>query len=248
LATKLLKYVSMVGCSAPNVIRDALRLAVSDSHISNNFLRDAGEDGIDLLTTETTVIAGNDVLGAGSLAISPATAVSLGNRISGNHGYASLTDGALLVMDVTSYSLAAGAEGDSGFLYTIPANTVHIGAMVRIRIDWDCAGGGSPTTTTFTLEIGGVAMFATTHGGQTVTHGRTECDFKVVAMTGASNTVGVCAWYLLLATGAGTIGGDRTVDQIDWTVDNDVTVDFTAQGASDDTTLHAISIEILGAS
>jgi hypothetical protein len=123
---------------------------------------------------------------------------------------------------------------------------VHVGAVVRIGVDWSMAGGGSPVAATFQLRIGGTVVTSVTTPNATVTHGRSRFDIYINHMTNASNTLSSVSSAM---DGASTleIDGEFGTDTIDWTTDQEVTFFFSAQGTTNDFILSRISIEILGA-
>jgi hypothetical protein len=197
---------------------------------------------VDMLLSVDVVISDNDVLGSkadvAAIDMKDTTTCQLSNNF-GRFGPGTAYN------DQTDHQLVAGAVGDSGFLFTIYGNTVHVGSVIRVTAVlsgvWD-----TPNGTGLQLRIGGAAIGpGTGEQGQNY-DAFAQWDIKVVAIDGADNLLGASV-INLAGSSTNDIIVDTTVDTVDMTVDQDVTFQVTHGGGASTATLKAATVEILGA-
>lgn len=259
-ASKFLKYVSIRNCDAPEATADAFVVNINIGEIKGCSGYSAGEDGLDLVSSDTVTVQGCDFKNATAVGIDldgTTDAHIIGNNLTGSaaaylatnattpriHG----NEGAVNapapsgIGDGTSYS-RTGSTGDMGFLYTIPANGVRVGDLVRIRIYVNythSAGIGIIEARLGGNTIGSSGAFPTANTEITL-----QWDCAVVGLSGAGSGNSILT---IEDEQSNTVSLLRTNATVDFTTDSALTFQATSLGAGSTLQVRGISVDIIGA-
>lgn len=154
--------------------------------------------------------------------------------------------GGFLSSDSTSYLLTQGVDtipGTFGYTLTIPADTVEIGDVVRIRAFFEGGGstsGGGIRARLETVDIGSIAGL----GADNTVMG--EWIVFVEALSGAGSTQVIFSFITNKGDGSTEVDADDAEDiTVDWTADVDLDFYCTALAAGT-LDLRGITVELLG--
>ena len=234
LAAKVLKYATMVGCSAPNATGGGAKVNISEGELCDNFFRSAGGDGIDMLATENSVIQGNNVTDATGAAI--VVASEGGNYIGQNPGYvATIISGSHA--DASSYT-KSDAPGDLNWSYTIPAYTLRVGDTLEVEAY--ASYTHSAGALDFELQIGGVDGGSSGSKSANVDY-VVRWKYIIVALDGAGTNM----QKLFVGSGPDVVLVDSDIT-IDWKVDQELTINATSLGAGSTLAITRINVTIHG--
>lgn len=259
-ASKILKYVSIRNCDAPEATSDAFVVNVNIGVVQNCSGHSAGGDGIDLVSSDTVSVTGCEFRAAGAYGCDldgTTDAHIVGNNFTGASTAAYLATSATTprihgnVGAVNSPAPSGigdgldnsrtGSAGDMGFSYTIPANGVRIGDVIRIRVylNYTHSAGSLDLEARFGgTGIGSIGATSAT------TDALVQWDATVVALSGA----GSCNAIISVSAEAGpTNKAARSGVTIDFTTDTAVTFQATSLGAGSTVQLRGIHIDIIGA-
>lgn len=251
-ASKILKYVSVVGCTAPEATGDAFVMNMNIGEMKGCSGYSPGVRGLDLVDSDTVTVASCDFKNAGTYGVDlddTTDAHVVFNNLSGASTAAFLAtnattpiirnnQGAIGVGGGTSDGSADArtTTGTFTFSFTIPANAVRIDDIIQVI----AATNHSSGTATFRLEYGGVAGPSVT---AVAVNGYITFNVLINALTGANSTQGTAIFVQEGGTNNTTIRVNSTVD---WTTDTALTFELTAISAGT-MTLQDIGVAILGA-
>jgi len=222
---KLLKDTSCTGCSIHDAAGDGITVLTEGGLIDGYFIEGTTDDGIDQLTSTNLVIGTGQILN------------STGDDFTSGMKHV----GPFMSTNSTAYTKANGATGDLGYALTIPANTVKIGDMVRIRAFFSSDAAGDTISVRSNLEA---VSIGTTNDFSASVGMWIEWNCHIVALSGADSTY-VPYWWVWTA-GSTRAHADKNDVTIDWTADVDVTFEVVASGGTGEVKLRGVTVEILG--
>lgn len=215
-------------CNAYGATGNGIDLVDSNSVlVAGCDLRSAGAYGIDADGTTSCSIYNNDVSGASTAGILGTNATTL--ELGPNQGFTGPT---LATVKGDNPRDSLSSSGNFPTTYTIPANSVKVGDVIRITALWDVTGH-SAGTVSFAITVGGVGV------GNTGTTGAVGEIFSihelyVTALSGSNNI----RYSMRAIHDIGDIieisNGDATIDlTTDTTVTAAVSISDTATGLFD---------------
>jgi hypothetical protein len=220
-AAKFLKHTTIIGCSAPSAGGDGINIATEGGLVMNNYCPAATTNGIDTTGSTGVQMLGNEVTGSGTDYVEAVAHV-----------------GPFMSTNSTQYLRNAGETGDMGYSLDIPASTVKVGDVVRIKAFFEYTHVDGTVAARAMLEgvsIGGFAAIGTSTG------------FSVEWVVHIEGLTGANTYYTTHYVGATdlTDSDDNTIT-VDWTNNVDITFDVSAKGANSVLELRGVTVEILG--
>jgi parallel beta-helix repeat protein len=209
----------------------------SDVSVLSNDFHDAGVIGVDLSDTTDCTVVGNNLSGATTSALSTTSAA--GQHISSNIG-------ALAPTVKTAYGAApdettpAAASGTYSESVTIPAGTVTVGSVIRVRAHTVHSGTGDDST--FFVSLGGEDAQAVTVSSANDANG--DWVFVVKSLSGTGSTAGSLQGVAEASTNV-VFCANSTLD-VDWTADVAVEIKWTKSNTGNGLLLNTFSVEING--
>jgi parallel beta-helix repeat protein len=255
--SKILKSCLVAGNTLSNVTGDAFQALIAGGLITGNYAPGAGGDGIDLTDSTDLSITNNDFHDATSTGIDLTNSTDCTvayNNLSGagtalvttnaSGQYISSNIGALAPTVKTAYgsnpdeASASAASGTFSESVTIPAGTVTVGSVIRVRAH--AAHSGTADNSTFRVALAGEQAQAVTVNSANDANG--DWVFVVKALSGTGSTASSLQG---LNSNNGIYVSNATLD-VDWTSDVLVDIDWTKANTANGLTLNTFSVEING--
>lgn len=248
--SKLLLDAGLTGCHAPQATTDGIRAAIQAGAIIGCHLRASSGDGIDIQNSVDLWVTGNNCKDAGAYGVNASTttdcevtnnncrdavtgavnkASSTGLRSHNNIG-AYDPSSSVIFSEQTSYNRTSAGTFTS---FSLPANTVHVGDVVRIRVHFTTASVASP----WKITIGGTSITGdVNHNGDSMA----LIEFRVTQTPSNIRTSG----FVWRDTANDMVSLNVTSAVLDWTAANTVAVEQAS--GTDSVSLIFWSVELLG--
>lgn len=212
--------------------------SASDIEVSGNNFADAGARGIDATSSTNCRILNNDVHGATTEGITKASATGL--VCNSNHGDHNTTVDTVYVAAPNETAATAGS-GTFAANYTIPANTLKVGDVVRIRAQFSHTGTGDLSGAGPDFGGGQQADFVMTNSSHSCAG---EWVAIVEALSGAGSTI---VSHIGVNNNNGAYAQQSSLN-VDWTSDVQIDIDWTKANSSNGFDLIMFTVELIGGS
>jgi len=199
-----------------------------DLYVEGNGFPDSGDEAIDASSSTNCRIINNDVHKTGGTTITKTSATGL--VVQSNHGHHDATVGTIYAdTPVESVGVTVATED-----YTIPANTVKVGDVIRLMVRTSTAAADPE----FVVSLDGGTTELTVADYSAAGQSVGIVELLVEALSGAGSTTGTSIW----TANNGQIGSDDAQWAADWTAD--VTISFENKAST--LSFDYYSVEILG--
>lgn len=257
--TKVIRHLTVSNVSIPDILADAMHVCGDQGSVSDCYLYNAQDDGIDMLASKNVEVKDNNCESAGAYGIDCSATE---NCTIHDNNVVDSTSGGLLKLgateprcwdnagdelglgstyvDIANYT-ASGGSATTVFTKTLPGNTlVKKGDSIRIRTTGDC--NGSSTTGSGEVRIDGNNVNTFIFRGPS---GETEwfSDVWVVLDADAGDLDGIGESQNRDTSDTPFVSMTQTGFAKDMTIDQDITV-WLDPGDSNDATLEKIFIEL----
>ena len=254
-----LREIMCLGNIAIGAGGDAFVIRAERGMVQGNYAPSATGDGLDMTESVDLVVAGNSFPDAGAIGIDATSTADC--RVMYNDVHNATTEGvtkdSATGLDVhsnlgdfgtdvnTAYgadpdeTAAAAASGTFTANFTIPANTLKVGDLIRIRAH--VSHSGTADLTTFNIDFGGGQ-----NSGSVTVNSNNDAAGEWLAVVDALSGAGSTKVSLMgINSNAGVYTTNSSL-AVDWTSDVQLDVDWTKAEAGNTLVLNILTIEVIG--